>query len=144
MFAGLDIAASGLSAQRLRLDVIANNLANAETTRTAAGGPYQRQLPVFAPREASPFQYLLQAAAGGGVGRGVRVSAIVTDPTPPRRVYQPGHPDADAAGYVAYPNVNVVTEMVDMISASRAYEANAAAFNASKGMALQALDLGRR
>jgi flagellar basal-body rod protein FlgC len=144
VFANLDIAASGLSAQRLRLDIIANNLANAETTRTAAGGPYRRRLPVFAPREATSFQYFFQAAAEGGVGRGVRVTGIVTDPSPLRRVYQPGHPDADAAGYVAYPNVNVVTEMVDMISASRAYEANAAAFNAGKGMALEALELGRR
>lgn len=145
MFASFDISASGLTAQRLRLDVIANNLANAETTRTAGGGPYVRQLVVFAPREALPFSYFLRAAAAPQVpGYGVQVEGIVPDPSPPRRVYQPGHPDADAAGYVAYPNVNVVTEMVDMISASRAYEANAAAFNAAKGMALQALELGRR
>ncbi|MDK2855149.1 MAG: flagellar basal-body rod protein FlgC [Bacillota bacterium] len=145
MFASLDIAASGLTAQRLRLDVIANNLANAETTRTAAGGPYVRQLVIFAPREVPPFSHFLSAAAASQVpGYGVRVVGIVLDQSPPRRVYQPGHPDADAAGYVAYPNVDVVREMVDMISASRAYEANAAAFNAAKGMALKALELGRR
>ncbi|MDI3538592.1 MAG: flagellar basal-body rod protein FlgC [Bacillota bacterium] len=145
MFASFDIAASGLTAQRLRLDVIANNLANAETTRTADGGPYVRQLVVFAPREVAPFSYFLGAAAAAQApGHGVRVEGIVLDPSPPRRVYQPGHPDADEAGYVLYPNVNVVKEMVDMISASRAYEANAAAFNAAKGMALKALELGRR
>lgn len=145
MFASLDISASGLTAQRLRLDIIANNLANAETTRTAQGGPYQRQVPLFAPREAHAFGAFLGASAGTAAGgQGVRVVGIASDPTPPRRVYQPGHPDADTTGYVMYPNVNVVTEMVDMISASRAYEANAAAFEAAKSMALKALELGRR
>jgi len=124
-----DISASGLSAQRARLDVIASNLANAETTRTPAGGPYRRLLPVFASRTGNPG--------------GVAVVGIAVDPRDPRRVYQPGHPDADPDGFVAYPNVNIVEEMVDLVSATRSYEANAAAYNAAKTMAQRALDLGR-
>ena len=124
-----DISASGLSAQRARLDIIASNLANAETTRTPGGGPYRRLLPVFASRTTSPG--------------GVAVVGIAVDPRDPRRVYQPGHPDADPDGFVAYPNVNVVEEMVDLVSATRSYEANAAAYNAAKTMAQRALDLGR-
>jgi flagellar basal-body rod protein FlgC len=124
-----DISASGLSAQRARLDVIAANLANVETTRTPSGGPYRRRQPIFASRGSNPG--------------GVEMIGTVPDPREPRRVHQPGHPDADAEGFVAYPNVNVVEEMVDLVSATRSYEANAAAFNAAKSMVLQALDLGR-
>lgn len=145
MFSSFNISASGLTAQRLRLDIIANNLANVETTRTEAGGPYRRQVAVFAARQDNTFgRYMDQALAERSPGQGVRVTRIDEDPSPFERRYQPGHPDADDEGYVLYPNVNVVTEMVDMISASRSYEANAAAFNASKGMALKALELGRR
>lgn len=145
MFASLNISASGLSAQRLRLDIIANNLANAESTRTQTGGPYRRQLAVFAARQDGSFNYYMTKALGKwSPGQGVRVTRIDEDPSPFQRRYLPGHPDADEEGYVLYPNVNVVTEMVDMISASRSYEANAAAFNASKSMALKALELGRR
>lgn len=145
MFTGFNISASGLTAQRLRLDIIANNLANAETTRTASEGPYRRQLAVFGAKEGNIFNYYLsQAFHRQKTGQGVRVLRIVEDPSPPRRAYQPGHPDADEEGYVLYPNVNVVTEMVDMISASRSYDANASAFNASKSMAAKALELGRR
>ena len=124
-----DISASGLSAQRTRLDVIAGNIANVETTRTPDGGPYRRLQPVFAARRRAPG--------------GVETLGLAEDPRPPRMVYQPGHPDADADGIVAYPNVNVVEEMVDLVSATRSYEANAAAFNAAKSMAQRALDLGR-
>jgi len=124
-----DISASGLSAQRARLDVIANNIANVETTRTPEGGPYRRQQVVFASR-------------GGNPG-GVDMVGLVPDSREPRRVYQPGHPDADADGFVAYPNVSIVEEMVDLVSATRSYEANAAAFVAAKAMAQQALELGR-
>lgn len=124
-----DISASGLSAQRARLDLIAANIANVETTRSPEGGPYRRRLPVFASR-------------GGNPG-GVDMIGVAADPRDPRRVYQPGHPDADSEGFVAYPNVNIVEEMVDLVSATRSYEANAAAFNAAKGMAQEALDLGR-
>jgi len=124
-----DISAAGLSAQRARLDVIASNIANVETTRTPEGGPYRRLQPVFASR--------------GGVAGGVDAIGFAEDARPPRRVYQPGHPDADADGFVAYPNVSIAEEMVDLVSATRSYEANAAAFNAAKSMAQRALDLGR-
>lgn len=135
LFQSFDISASALSAQRLRMDTIANNLANVNTTRTEDGGPYRRHMAIFAERR--PWQ---SGALGTG---GVRVQGIVEDTDPPRRVYDPGHPDADADGYVLMPNVNVVTEMVDMISASRAYEANIAALNAAKAMATKALEIGR-
>jgi flagellar basal-body rod protein FlgC len=123
-----DISASGLSAQRARLDIIASNIANLETTRTPSGGPYRRLQAVFASR----------ARVGG-----VDMVGTVVDPREPRRVYQPGHPDADRDGFVAYPNLNIVEEMVDLVSATRSYEANAAAFNAAKSIAQRALELGR-
>jgi len=125
----IDTSASGLSAQRRRLEVIARNLANAETTRTPHGGPYQRQLVVFS-------QQLEQAG-------GVEVAEVTTDPSPGRTIYQPGHPDADERGYVTLPNVNVMEEMVDMIGATRSYEANVTALNATKSMVRKALELGR-
>lgn len=134
VFRTFDISASGLTAQRLRMDTISNNLANVNTTRTASGEPFRRQMPVFAARPA----FGRSADVGG-----VRVVGVVRDNDPFRLVYEPGHPDADADGYVRMPNVNVVSEMVDMISASRAYEANIAALNAAKDMALKALEIGR-
>ncbi|MGQ9497931.1 MAG: flagellar basal body rod protein FlgC [Desulfotomaculales bacterium] len=134
-FDSFGISASGLTAERLRLDVIANNLANAETTRTPAGGPYRRRAVVFAQR--------LRRAMDGWRGAGVRVAAVVEDAAQPRLVYRPDHPDADARGYVAYPNVNVVNEMVDMLGAVRAYEANATALQAAKQLAEAALGIGR-
>lgn len=139
LFHSFDVSASGLTAQRLRMDTIANNLANVNTTRTERGGPYRRQMPIFASR------YLAEAMRDGGRfrGAGVRVLGIVEDSDPPKLVYDPAHPDANADGYVEMPNVNVVTEMVDMIGASRAYEANIAALNAFKGMAMKALEIGR-
>ena len=137
LFHSFDISASGMTAERLRMDVIANNLANVNTTRTARGGPYRRQMVVFEERLAQAM------GKGRGRGAGVRVSRIVEDDDPPRLEYNPNHPDADEQGYVALPNVNIVTEMVDMISASRAYEANIAALNAAKAMALKALEIGR-
>lgn len=135
------ISASALTAERLRMDTIANNLANAETTRTPEGGPYRRQMPVFA-------SVLNQAAQSpfsrkGQVGQGVRVVGIVSDNTEPRLVYDPQHPDANGDGYVEMPNVNVVQEMVDLVSATRAYEANITALNAAKTMAQKALEIGR-
>jgi len=136
------IAASGLTAERLRMDTIANNLANANTTRTPEGGPYRRQVPVFAPildramrRGGSP--------SGSFSGGGVQVVGVPTDPAPPRLVYDPQHPDANADGYVEMPNVHVVKEMVDLITATRAYEANIAALNSAKSMAQRALEIGR-
>ncbi|MDW8103765.1 MAG: flagellar basal body rod protein FlgC [Armatimonadota bacterium] len=139
----LRISASGLTAERLRLDVIADNLANVNTTRSAGGGPYRRKVAILQERPIG-FADLLSAHAAPTSGRGgVRVVGIAEDSSPPQRVYQPGHPDADAEGYVLMPNVNVVTEMVDLITATRAYEANVTAMNAAKQMALRTLDIGR-
>lgn len=132
----LAISASGLTAQRLRLDLVAGNVANMETTRTPEGGPYRRKTAVFAEK-------LARAREEGFPGRGVQVAAVVDDPAPPRLVYDPQHPDADARGYVAYPNVNLADEMVEMVRASRAYEANVTVLNAGKNMALKALEIGR-
>ncbi|MFS8640679.1 MAG: flagellar basal body rod protein FlgC [Symbiobacteriaceae bacterium] len=154
LFGTMDIAASGMTAQRLRLDVIANNLANASTTRTPGGGPFRRQVPVFQER-ALPFWQVLarrwrqsipEATPGPGavpVGGGVRVAAVVADPSPPRLVYDPGHPDAGPDGYVAYPNVDPLVEMVNLLAATRAYEANVTVFAAARAMALRALEIGR-
>ena len=140
LYDSFSISSSGMSAERLWLDIISNNIANLNTTRTAKGGPYKRQMPVFAQR--------LQAVmAGGGAMRpresGVEVSRVTQDNAPPRLVYDPSHPDADKEGYVAYPNINIVNEMVNMMSAQRAYEANATALEASKSMAMKALEIGR-
>lgn len=147
----IDISASGLTAQRLRMDTIASNMANVETTRVQNGrGPYRRQVVVFearTPRVAGgrSFENILEQKIENS-GSGVRVKEIRSvneDEQPFRRVYDPSHPDADEQGYVNYPNVNIVEEMINMISATRAYEANAKVIEASKGMAMRALDIGR-
>jgi flagellar basal-body rod protein FlgC len=139
----LAISASALRAERLRLDVIASNLANANTTRTAEGGPYARRNVVFVsqPME-SDFAATLEELSEQGARQGVAVTDVVEDTTPPRMVFDPGHPDANKEGYVAYPNVNPVTEMVDLMAATRAYEANVQAVNATKKMAEAALSIG--
>lgn len=144
LFRSMAISGSALTAERLRLDVIANNLANVNTTRTAEGGPYRRQQVVFTPR-GEETQFLFPGLEPGGSfrGRGVRVAGITNDPSAFKRVYEPGHPDADASGYVSYPNVNVVTEMVDLMAATRAYEANVSAIAAAKAMATAALGIGQ-
>jgi len=145
----LKIGASGLAAQRLRLDVISNNIANANTTRTAQGGPYQRQDVVFT-SGARSFLPALAAARGGQaadpqlLSSGVQVAKIVTDTTPGAQVYDPHNPDANAQGYVTYPNVDLATEMTNMVSATRSYEANLASIQAAKNMALKALDIGTK
>jgi flagellar basal-body rod protein FlgC len=139
-------AASGLLAQRVRLDVISNNIANAQTTRTAAGGPYQRQDVVFSTAGQDTNQPEFVAAMRGespAVTGGVRVAEIITDPTEGTRVYDPTHPDADAQGFVTYPNVNPVVEMTNMLSATRSYEANLSVIDAAKRMALKALEIGK-
>ncbi|MCL6451717.1 MAG: flagellar basal body rod protein FlgC [Acetobacteraceae bacterium] len=146
LFSAIDTSASGLTAERLRMEVIANNLANAEATRTPEGGPYRRQVAVFAPRlGASAFARFLGRLIGGrsAAGEGVRVVGIVPDPTPFKVKYDPGHPDANPQGYVELPNVDVVKEMVDLIAASRAYEANITALEAGKQMAQRSLEIGR-
>jgi flagellar basal-body rod protein FlgC len=137
----LQVSASGLSAERTRLQTVSTNIANARTTRTDEGGPYRRQMPVLraAPVSQDPFADALEAKLQAPV-----VADIALDPRDPELVYDPGHPDADPqTGLVAMPNVNVVEEMVDMISASRAYEANVTAISATKNMALKALEIGR-
>jgi len=148
----VEVSASGLSAERLAMDVIANNIANANTTRTPQGGAFKRQLIVFAQKPAA--QTNDDDAPFGGIGdpfapnqpeqasvEGVQALGIVDDPTPDRLVFEPGNPDADARGYVHYPNVEVVKEMVDLMAASRAYQANVAAINASRTMGSNDLSL---
>jgi flagellar basal-body rod protein FlgC len=132
-FSSIDISASGLYAQRKRLDIIAENIANATTTRTAEGGPYRKQEVVFQ-------SHMGQFEDGTG---GVEVAEVVQSPDPPKMVYDPSNPDAGPDGMVAMPNVNIVEEMVDMITATRAYEANIQAINTARSMATKALDLGR-
>ena len=136
-FNALDISASALRAQRTRLDVIASNLANAESTRTQNGGPYRRQMVVF--------EALMGAAPGTSerVGNGVRVSSVATDQRPPIALHMPGHPDADANGNVLLPDIRPAEEMTDLLTASRAYEANLAAFKIGRSMFQKALELGR-
>lgn len=131
--AGFNIAASGLSAQRARLNVVSSNLANAETTRTQDGGPYRRRQAIFQTHGASFQDDISQAL------QGVQVSEIEEDQTPTRWVWEPGHPDANEDGFVEYPNVNIVEEMTDMIVASRSYEANVTSFQTLKQMAQRAL-----
>ena len=146
LFGGLEISASGLTAERLRMDVTAENLANAQTTRGANGQAYRRKEVVLQEAPGS-FGASLSAAMGGsgnGSSGGVHVAGIVQDTTTPlKRVYDPGHPDADAQGYVSMPNVDTVTEMVDLISAQRAYEANVTAMQAAKQMFSKTLELLR-
>ena len=142
-FTSMAVSSSALTAERTRMNLIANNLANASSTRTTEGGPYKRQDAVFAavPPQQSFAGTLnrLNSTPGGGV----EVSQIVEDSSPPRLEYNPTHPDADPQGYVSLPNVNYVEEMADMITASRAYEANVTATQAAKNMALKTLEIGR-
>ena len=133
---GRDIALSGLKAQRVRMNVIALNIANAETTRTPEGGPFRRQLAVFRGEQMRP---------GSNPERlGVRVKRIITDDSPFRLVYNPAHPDADADGYVRMPNISMATEMVDLISAQRAYDANIAVMVSERRMNQRALEIIQR
>jgi flagellar basal-body rod protein FlgC len=137
----LHASASGLTAQRVRMDVISNNLANVDTTRTPEGGPYRRQQVLFS--SLLPGHAAGSSAADALDGAaGVNVARITEDPAV-RVVHDPSHPDADAQGNVRYPDIDTTAEMVDMLSASRAYEANITAFNAAKSMALKAIDMGR-
>ncbi|MHA6484405.1 flagellar basal body rod protein FlgC [Paenibacillus sp. strain BS8-2] len=144
---GFDISASALTAQRMRMDVISSNIANAETTRGSyVNGkfePYKRKLVVLEPNQQSFSSMLSQQMGGKEKVSGVRVSRIEEDQTPNKLVYNPSHPDADENGYVHMPNVDVAKEMVDMIAASRAYEANVTAINATKAMFVKALEIGR-
>ncbi len=143
-FSSMNISSSALAAERTRMNLISSNLANANTTRTTEGGPYKRKDAIFAatPLETGGFDNALNDATSQEL-RKVEVMKVVEDQNPPRLQYDPGHPDADPQGYVALPNVNVMEEMVDMIHATRTYEANVTAVNAAKSMALKALEIGR-
>jgi flagellar basal-body rod protein FlgC len=141
LFDAIDIAGSGLSAERLRMDVTAGNLANAQTTRGADGQPYHRREVVLQEASGASFGAMLSGAMGAQAPTGVQVAGVVEDPDPLRRVYDPGHPDADAQGYVSLPNVNPVSEMVDLIAASRGYEANVTAMQTAKTLFTKTLEL---
>ena len=138
LFASLQVSASGLSAQRTRAEMLVENMANAETTRTPEGGPYRRKDVVFSSDpQASPFSAVFQ----NEMAQGVRVADVLTDDRPPELRYQPGHPDADANGYVAFPRMNPAEEMVDLLNASRSYQGNVAAMSAVKDMINRSIDL---
>ena len=140
LFGMLEMSGTALAAERLRAEVVSANMANAETTSTPAGGAYRRQLVVFRARPTPRFPLLL-AGIRNPPGEGVRVDRVVADLSPLPRRYAPGHPDADGAGYVTYPNVNPVLEMADLLSAVRAYQLNAAAVQAAKSMIQQSLQI---
>lgn len=146
IFNAFDINATGMTAQRYRMDIISENVANANTTRTEDGTPYRRKVVTFEERgeRAGTFSSFLSSASENYQGRGVRVGRVMEDDwTQMNMVYDPSHPDADENGYVLYPNVNIVTEMTNLIDASRSYEANATAFNASKSIAMKGLEMGQ-
>ncbi|MBU5677409.1 flagellar basal body rod protein FlgC [Alkaliphilus sp. MSJ-5] len=145
IFNSINISASGLTAERLRMDIVTKNIANANTTRTANGTPYRRQVAIFKSKDNNmPFSEYLRRSNGQASNlTGVEISSIQNDSSPYKKVYEPGHPDADESGYVLMPNVDIVTEMANMISATRAYEANVTALNGTKSMALKALEIGK-
>jgi flagellar basal-body rod protein FlgC len=134
----LEISASGLTAQRKRMDVIASNLANLETTRTKEGGPYRRKMVIMSARPVTDFNEMLTRQF-----EGVKIDDIVEDKSPFRKIFNPSHPDADKEGYLLKPNVDLVVETTNMLMATRVYEANLAVLRSTRGMALKALEIGR-
>ncbi len=143
LFQAFDISASGMAAERFRIDTIAQTIANIKTTRTEDGTPYRRKIVTFGERNMTSFSKYYESARADVVGNGVKVVSVKEDTeTDLMMVYDPAHPDADENGYVMYPNVNTVTEMTNLIDATRAYEANTTAFNASKSMVQAALKIG--
>lgn len=143
LFSLLSVSGSGMSAQRARAELLVENIANAETTRTPEGGPYRRKDAVFVTEEqTSPFSAVFQTEIGRG-SSGVRVAEVVEDTSEPEKRFMPGHPDADKDGYVAFPNIKPVEDMVDLMGASRGYEANVSAISAVKDMIQRSLDLLR-
>ncbi|MFZ0312627.1 MAG: flagellar basal body rod protein FlgC [Candidatus Korobacteraceae bacterium] len=144
LFGMFQISGSALAAERLRAEIATSNLANSETTRTPEGGPYRRRMITFQSQPASQFHLLLASSLGGESAQsagGVRVGEVVDDPTPPQQRYEPGHPDADAKGFVSYPAISPVQEMVDLMGAERSYELNASAVQAAKQMIQQSLQI---
>lgn len=144
IFRSMDISASALTAQRFRMDIIGENLANQSTTRTAEGGPYRRKFTIFQERQ-SPylFRQFLQESQERVGGNGVKAIDVREDSSPFKIIHDPQHPDADAEGYVRLPNVDVVREMVDMMAATRSYEANITAIDNFRSIAMKALEIGR-
>ena len=140
-FDTMSISASGLSAERLRMDTISSNIANANTTRTEEGGPYIRKVAVF--QESLQNEMNKETGTIGKISKGVKAVGVVEDDSELQRIYDPSHPDADEEGYVRMPNVNILNEMVDLIASTRAYEANVTAMNATKSMMLKTLEIGR-
>lgn len=146
LFHSFDVSASGMTAQQFRADIISQNIANVNTTRTDSGEPYRRKLVSFREKESTPFDHYLSESKrrGSHTGNGVKITKVGEDTTSDFIMeYDPSHPDADENGYVSYPNVNIVTEMTDLIDANRAYEANITAFDASKSMAQAGLQIGK-
>lgn len=143
-FDSVRISSTGLTAERTRMDIISKNIANINTTRTASGGPYRRQMAIFREQDSITFDQALNAAKGKqSTGNGVEVVAVVEDKSDFKREYDPAHPDADEDGYVLLPNIDSITEMINLISANRAYDANVTVINGTKSMAMKALDIGR-
>ena len=149
-FSAINVSATGLTAQRLRMDVISENIANVNTTRTQQGGPFRRKTVLFEEIQETPFSAMMRDTLGNdngvrnaSAGMGVRVTDIVRDQTQGPMIHDPSHPDANAEGYVEMPNVNIVEEMVNMISASRSYEANITAVNTAKSLMSRTLEIGR-
>ena len=144
LFQAFNISASGMTAERFRTDIIAQNIANVNTTSTKEGTPYRRKIVTFSEKNVTPFSQIYSSSKKAAVGNGVKVSSVTSDySTDFIKEYDPSNPDADADGYVSYPNVNTVTEMTNLIDATRAYEANATAFEASKSMAQNGLQIGK-
>ena len=144
LFQAFNISASGMTAERFRTDIIAENIANVNTTSTPDGGPYRRKIVTFSERPVTPFSQIYSSSKNAAIGNGVKVTKVTEDyETDFIMEYDPSNPDADENGYVRYPNVNTVTEMTNLIDATRAYEANANAHDASKSMALAGLNIGK-
>jgi flagellar basal-body rod protein FlgC len=144
LFQSFNISASGMTAERFRTDIIAENIANVNTTSTESGGPYRRKIVTFAERDVTSFSQMYSASKNKAIGNGVKVTSVTEDTeTDFVMEYDPSNPDADENGYVSYPNVNTVTEMTNLIDATRAYEANATAFDSAKSMAQTGLQIGQ-
>lgn len=145
LFKSINVSATGLTAERLRMDIISKNIANVNTTRTSSGTPYRRQMPIFKEKEDyQSFSSILKSTQNNlQPGNGVEVASIAEDKSPFKKIFNPGHPDADQNGYVLMPNIDIVTEMINLISASRAYEANITSLNSTKSIAMKSLEIGK-
>ena len=141
VFKAMNVSATGMTAQQLRMDIIAENIANSQTTRTENGGAYRRKIPVFYEKDTTSFDHILNGYLTNYEPNGVKVTQIVEDPSDFKLVYEPDNPDANEDGYVEYPNIDTVTEMTNLIDSSRSYEASATAFQAAKSMATTGLEL---